>query len=237
MRTKRLKVIIMTKLIMRILKNEDTYMNIRYSADCTKILEELDNYLETPLLYNRDDGNSSSIDTPPPLETSDDGDENLVVLTDLITTSASTSCQELEDQEDTERIYLPRDFPLLSEDIPCYETNVELSQRKWVGTNDTTPSDENPVNPEKEGSGCLSESSEQETLYQSQTHIRPVYLRFDEDTKEDQDEPCRLHRSPGFYGKNKYRSKKRVFGNGLGRWRLVGVEPPEPCHVDTGYFE
>ncbi|AHC02788.1 protein EE14 [Proboscivirus elephantidbeta5] len=119
-------------------------MNIRYSADCTKILEDLDNYLETPLLYNnRDDGNSS-VDTPPPLETSEDGDENFVVLTDLITTSASTSCPEPEDQ-DTERIYLPRDFSSLSEDIPCYETNVELSQRKWVGTNDTTPSDENPV--------------------------------------------------------------------------------------------
>ncbi|UEH20485.2 protein E31B [Elephant endotheliotropic herpesvirus 2] len=209
-------------------------MNIRYSADCTRILEDLDNYLETPLSGNRD--GDSSVETPVSLESTDDGDENFVVLTDLVTTTASTSVAEPDEGlEPEERIYLPRDPPLLADDVSCYETDVELSQRKWVGTNDTTPSDENPVNPENEDSGSSGQSSEERTLYQSQTHLRPDTLFLDKNHQED--EPCRLQRSPGFYGKAKYLSRRHLSGNRLGRWKLVGGESAEPYRVESEYFE
>ncbi|AGE09908.1 protein EE14 [Elephantid betaherpesvirus 1] len=129
-------------------------MNIRYSADCTQILTELDNYLETPICNNNRES-SSAESTPPPFETSDEGD-NFLVLADIIaSTPVSENCDTehniVSPNDKTESsVYLQNKFPTLSnlDEIECCDnSNVDSSQGNWVGTNDTPSDEQPPVSP------------------------------------------------------------------------------------------
>ncbi|UEH20595.1 protein E31B [Elephant endotheliotropic herpesvirus 6] len=202
---------------------DDTYMNIRYSADCTHILAELDNYLETPICNN---GGSSSESTQPPFETSDEGEDNFLALADILaSTGASEKCDtdvSNHDDETESPVYLQKKFPTLSnlDEIECSESNVESSQGNWVGTNDT-PSDEqasgNPENnPENEDSENSSDKTKEESIYQSQR----ILIYHPNPSTDDEDEPCRLKRSDGFYAKSRTAYRGRLSGYGLQRWKF-----------------
>nr|QOE74914.1 protein E31B [Elephant endotheliotropic herpesvirus 1A] len=220
-----LQVIMVITIPIAILKNDDDiYMNIRYSADCTQILTELDNYLETPICSNNRES-SSAESTPPPFETSDEGDNNFLVLADIIaSTPVSENCDTehniVSPNDKTESsVYLQNKFPTLSnlDEIECCDnSNVDSSQGNWVGTNDTPSDEQPPVNPEKEDSdGSSDKTGEESPVYQSQR-----LLIYHPESTEDDDEPCRLKRTAGFYAKTRTAYRGRLSGYGLQRWKL-----------------